>query len=302
MIVTAVLLFAGGVHGWGYCNDSDESCANWAKAGECEKQPHIKEACPHSCAVCPHICRDEHMMCTAWKDAGQCKANFDYMAKHCSASCGLCKTRCYDKEPACLDWARNGECSKNTDLLTLCPESCGVCTDLCLDKAEDCPFWAASGACANNPSFMLKECPNSCAVCTDKTHGGSRHPVQVHSTGKHRELTTTSACADVDRLQCLVWGEHECSRNPAAVMRECPHMCHVCTLACEDKYTDCPNWAEGKASGLFGNKSGKGCEDNKDFMHLNCPQSCGICSRLHVFPTRTDQAPALTVGSNPPAA
>lgn len=136
----------------------------------------------------------------------------------------MCKTRCYDKETACASWARSGECAKNTDLLTLCPVSCGVCTDMCLDKHNDCPGFAASGQCSSNPGFTLKECPNSCGVCTDETHGASDHPVDAMPSGGHRELTSTQACADVDRLQCLIWGEHECLANPAAVMRQCPHV------------------------------------------------------------------------------
>lgn len=75
-------------------------------------------------------------------------------------------------------------------------------------------------------------------------------------------------------------------------------MCGLCTLACEDKYADCPNWAEGKAN-MFGNKSGKGCEEDKAFMYLHCPHSCGICPRLHVFPTKTDAA--AVGGGGPPA-
>ena len=41
--------------------------------------------------------------------------------------------------------------------------------------------------------------------------------------------------------------------------------------------------AEGKAN-VFGTKSGRGCADDKEFMEANCPHSCGICPRLHVFP------------------
>jgi len=66
----------------------------------------------------------------------------------------------------------------------------------------------------------------------------------------------------------------------------CGIYCHatgLCTTACEDKYKDCPNWALGKAN-VFGTKSGKGCKDDKEFMEANCPHSCGICPRLHVFP------------------
>ena len=153
-----------------------------------------------------------------------------------------------------------GECDRNQDLLTLCPVSCGVCTEMCLDKQNDCPLWAAAGECAKNPAYTLKECPNSCGVCGDHTHAMSTHPTRGEA--ERKLLTSRSACADVDKLQCLIQGEHECQTNPAAVMRDCPHTCGLCTLACEDKYSDCPNWAEGKAN-LFGNKSGKGCDEDK---------------------------------------
>ena len=264
------------VHAWGFCNDENESCANWAAAGECEKD-HVKKMCPHSCSVCPHICRDADESCAAWADNGQCEKNMDYMLQNCPVACGACKTKCYDKDPQCPSWARSGECKKNSGLLTECPVSCGVCTNLCLDKQNDCPNWAASGACGTNPAYMLKECPRSCSVCSDDTHSKAAHPTT--------ELTDTKACADTDRHQCLIWGEQECAQNPASVMKLCPDMCGLCTLACEDKYKDCPNWKEGKAN-VFGNKSGKGCDENADFMKLNCPYSCGVCPRLHVFPSK----------------
>ena len=50
--------------------------------------------------------------------------------------------------------------------------------------------------------------------------------------------------------------------------------CGLCTLSCEDKHTDCPAWAEAK--------NGKGCTDDSDYMHENCPFSCGTCAKLPV--------------------
>ena len=140
---------------------------------------------------------------------------------------------------------------------------------------------------------MLRSCPNSCGLCTDDTHAGSSHPT-THPTAAGRELTETLACADTDRTQCLIWGEHECDANPGAVMRQCPHMCGICTLACEDKYADCPNWAEGKGN-LFGTKTPRGgCNDKSlhdpKWMLHNCPHSCGVCPRLHIFPQGTEPA------------
>lgn len=153
-MTAALLLLAPRVAAWGYCNDNNDSCANWAKNGECTKD-HVKEMCPHSCSACPHLCRDDNPQCSAWADNKQCKENVDFMYKHCPASCGICKTKCYDKEPACLDWARKGECAKNDALLTICPVSCGVCTELCLDKQNDCPYWAADGQCGTNAAYAL---------------------------------------------------------------------------------------------------------------------------------------------------
>lgn len=152
------------VRAWGYCNDNDVSCANWAKAGECEKD-HVKKLCPHSCSICIHNCRDSDESCPQWGSAGECDSNFDFMAKSCPVTCGVCKTRCYDKDAMCPEWARAGECAKNSDMYVLCPVSCGTCTDMCLDKQNDCPRWAADGACGSNPAYMLKECPHSCQVC-----------------------------------------------------------------------------------------------------------------------------------------
>jgi hypothetical protein len=87
-----------GVAAWGYCNDADSSCANWAKSGACEDPVSgitVKRKCPHSCSICPHMCRDDDEQCPTWADNGQCTTNVDYMYKHCAASCGVCKTFCY---------------------------------------------------------------------------------------------------------------------------------------------------------------------------------------------------------------
>ena len=103
---------------------------------------------------------------------------------------------------------------------------------------------------------MLEACPFSCNLCDEKEHG-------------------SKYCADRDRNQCLIWGEQECNANPGSVMRLCPELCGLCTLACEDKHEDCPGWAKAK--------DGKGCEADSDYMHEHCPYSCGTCSKLEVL-------------------
>ena len=62
-----------------------------------------------------------------------------------------------------------------------------------------------------------------------------------------------------------------------AVVRSCPALCGACTLACEDRYSDCPNWAESVGGVCEGAK-------NEQFMLKECPHSCGVCTKLHVFP------------------
>ena len=80
-------------------------------------------------------------------------------------------------------------------------------------------------------------------------------------------------------------GAAQCQNNPGAMLRECPHTCGVCTLACEDKYADCPNWAEGRAN-VFGRKGGPmaGCDQDPAFMKVNCPQSCNVCRDVMTAP------------------
>lgn len=259
---------------WGFCADNDSSCGNWAKKGECEKD-HVKKLCPHSCSVCTHTCRDSDPSCKQWGELGECEKNMMAMFKDCPVTCGVCKTKCYDKDVDCGGWARDGLCKKDPNLFTTCPVSCGTCTHLCLDKQNDCPQWASENQCIDNPAFMLKECPHSCMVCNEMTHKAAKHPVGIEAkTADGRTMAPRAACGDSDRKQCHIWGEHECGTNPSSVMKLCPEMCGVCTLACEDKYSDCPNWAQDPTSA---------CDAKKDFMLPNCPQSCGVCASMHDF-------------------
>ena len=218
-------------YGWGLCNDNDVSCANWAKAGECEKAPHIKKLCPHSCGACDHLCKDLDQSCLGWADSGECDENPDFMIKHCPVTCGQCKVKCYDTDAACSSWARDGECKKNPSLLSLCPVSCGVCTDLCLDKKADCPQWAAAGDCGSNEGYMLKECPRSCTFLR-RLHGRApqeefapragwiahpddsvrrRRPQAVYRVG--RAAVRQQSGRDAPRLSAHLWRVHTCLRG-----------------------------------------------------------------------------------------
>ena len=58
----------------GICNDKVPDCANWARAGECTKNPSAMALqCPLSCSVCQFECKDTDESCVAWSQSGQCE-------------------------------------------------------------------------------------------------------------------------------------------------------------------------------------------------------------------------------------
>jgi hypothetical protein len=93
--------------------------------------------------------------------------------------------------------------------------------------------------------------------------------------------------------------------------KECPATCGICTNVCEDKETDCPNWAQvlwlhpnlnpiespitppltltitqnpnsDPNTVALTNQEGQ-CEKNPGHMLTKCPQSCGVCTHLEEF-------------------
>lgn len=107
----ALALQCATARAWGYCSDTDASCAKWANNDECEgsNAAVVKGQCPHSCSVCSHICRDFEPGCPEWAANGkQCQDNPEYMNKNCPTSCGICKpTRCTmvrAKPPLACPW------------------------------------------------------------------------------------------------------------------------------------------------------------------------------------------------------
>ena len=87
------------------CKDEHASCANWAKYGECDKNPSFMHAtCLASCYMCESLgCHDSHDECSEWAIAGECTKNDDFMASDCTFSCGFCGV---SYEPQCRRNAR----------------------------------------------------------------------------------------------------------------------------------------------------------------------------------------------------
>ncbi|XP_074652005.1 uncharacterized protein LOC141906622 [Tubulanus polymorphus] len=91
--------------GTGKCVDTNKECPNWAKFGECEKNPvTVQKVCPLSC--------------------GKCKPTGTKPETGGGTGAG----DCVDKNTECPGWANYGECEKNpVTVKKLCPKSCGIC-------------------------------------------------------------------------------------------------------------------------------------------------------------------------------
>ena len=90
------------------CRDKNDRCADWASAGECEKNAAYMEGrCPRSCNLCQPDAEpketasalsaaaqalplaDASKQCPTWAASGECSRNQVYMAKSCARSCWL---------------------------------------------------------------------------------------------------------------------------------------------------------------------------------------------------------------------
>merc|ERR1712168_1205139 len=82
------------------CSDLNRHCADWARKGECTKNPgYMKVYCKRSCGLCPGGggggsgcagCRDQNRNCRHWASIGECRRNPAYMRVYCRYSCRVC--------------------------------------------------------------------------------------------------------------------------------------------------------------------------------------------------------------------
>ena len=157
-------------------DDSDNSCPQWAAAGECERNPiTLSEKCPLACGHASNLCVDLYEDCASWKHEGRCDKDYDFMSLNCAKSC-ICSRRCIDKEKDCGSWAEDDMCNTNPAfMLKTCPMSCNVCisptTSLIDEDLAKCSVWSRNGECDANPHNVVTTCPSSCGagavVCGD---------------------------------------------------------------------------------------------------------------------------------------
>lgn len=93
-------------------------------------------------------CQDENQSCPEWADAGECNNNPNYMLTSCARSCGSChqgveeerylvsQQLCRDDyDDECGKWAEEGECSINPSFMhARCKYSCWKCVDVRRDR------------------------------------------------------------------------------------------------------------------------------------------------------------------------
>ena len=62
------------------------SCADWAKNGECIRNPaYMWATCKAACAALTYL--DTDASCAGWAESGECEKNARYMKQACCASC-----------------------------------------------------------------------------------------------------------------------------------------------------------------------------------------------------------------------
>ncbi|KAJ7318904.1 hypothetical protein OS493_037030 [Desmophyllum pertusum] len=72
------------------CEDNKTDCPQWAKQGECQKNPcYMNTECMKSCNSCG-MCKDCHQSCPAWAERGECSKNSRWMKPNCKFSCKQC--------------------------------------------------------------------------------------------------------------------------------------------------------------------------------------------------------------------
>lgn len=131
------------------CVDDNESCAQWAKSGECFKnQGFMHASCRASCHVCNGgkpkpkklgACEDTNANCATWAAIGECDSNPGYMLEQCPVTCKMCQSEtCFDAHADCAERCKGGaasnysatlQCYYSPELLDECAWTCGACKE-----------------------------------------------------------------------------------------------------------------------------------------------------------------------------
>ena len=151
------------------CVDDDESCEQWAKAGECDRnEAFMHSKCRASCHICAsnkpkpkkaNACEDSNANCATWAAIGECHSNPGFMLTQCPVTCKMCQSEtCFDALDDCAARCKGGaasnfsetlNCYYEPELVEKCAWTCGACKEHRFDRPD----------CARNPGGRQPEPP-----------------------------------------------------------------------------------------------------------------------------------------------
>jgi prolyl 4-hydroxylase len=138
------------------CVDSDESCDQWAKSGECDRNPaFMHRQCRAACHICKSgkpkpkrvgACEDSNANCATWAAIGECQSNPGYMLQQCPVTCKMCQSEsCRDelddcaarcRGPAESNFSESLRCYYEPELVEKCAWTCGACKEHRFSKPQ----------------------------------------------------------------------------------------------------------------------------------------------------------------------
>ena len=212
--------------------DSDPSCPNWARDGECQKNPaFMSSTCAKSCAgKLPKQFKDDELAnllddvvdlephCATWAAQGECANNPTFMAASCARSCaGMLSAEALQvqQQPS----TKNGQ--KTT--------AKGEVKSVKVDWSP--PTLPADLAAAQAEADAER-------VETRRKHGGRMWPLTSCADAR-------PDCAELARANLSACGEAE------VMLTSCPQTCRTCghhdliagISECQDTNEACPGWA-----------------------------------------------------------
>ena len=136
------------------CVDEDESCEQWARAAECDRNKEFMHTkCRASCHICAsnkpkpksaNACEDTNNNCATWAAIGECQSNPGFMLTQCPVTCKMCQSEtCKDDLPDCTERCRGGaasnysenlHCYSQPELVEKCAWTCGACKEHRFDR------------------------------------------------------------------------------------------------------------------------------------------------------------------------
>jgi len=132
----------------------------------------------------------------------------------------------------------------------------------CRDDDEEClQYDLQGGECERNPDYMRIYCRKSCGLC------GSNHNVQNQKDDVLLPDYTIEDDNDADG-----YGNYE-ERE-----REDEEIENNSNVICQDDDEECPEY----------DLQGGECEQNQDYMLINCRKSCGLCENNHNIKDQSD--------------